>query len=79
MRAAPAMPSDCRADGREPVRSSSAGPNAPSSGAIAGVLDQRLHAGAHGGEEVGGEIGIGIDRVLDRTGRGMVGLFARCG
>ena len=45
---------------------------------IAGVIDQRLHAGADGGEEVGGEVGIGVDRILDRAGRGMIGLLARC-
>ena len=63
-----AIPSDCRAAGREPVRSSSAGPNAPSSARIARIVDQRLHARPDGGEEIGDEIRIGVDRVLDRPG-----------
>ena len=46
---------------------------------IARVVDQRLHAGAHGGEEVGGEVGIGVDRILDRTRRRMVGLLRDAG
>ncbi len=79
MRAAPPMPSDCRADGRDPVRSSSAGPNAPSKARVAGVLDQSFHAGADGGEEIGGEVGIGVDRILDRARRRMVGLFGDAG
>ena len=42
---------------------------------IACVVDQLLHAGANGGEEVGGEVGVGVDRILDRTGGRMIGLL----
>src|SRR3978361_1875049 len=59
MRAALAMPSDCRADGR----------------GIAGVLDQSFHPGADGGEEIGREIGRRVNRILDRAGGWMIGLL----
>ena len=67
------LASVCRAAGREPVLSISAGPERAEQRRVAGILDERPHRARDRREEIRREIGILVDRVA-RLVAGAVGV-----